>query len=237
MSYLAALRHSRPPTRLTGIPTVQTEAPTFTAPPPLPTEIMEPTIPPTATPYSPITVSSMVDHLNIRGNPGKLFDVTSNLAQGSQVQIIGKAPGGEWFLVQEANGAQGWVFGQLLESDQNLQAVPVIMPANVVVLEGRIVKENGQPVSGIQFAFVQENYGQILRNDGNSDENGVFFVFMPPDISGEWVVSYTAISCTSNTMDSGCNCIDGICGTVSPSVQTITLPQVEPVLFSWVYAR
>jgi SH3-like domain-containing protein len=220
-----------------GNPPAQAEAPTFTAPPPLPTEIIQPTLPPTATPYTPITVSMMVDHANIRSNPGKLFDVVSNLSQGTQVQIIGKAPGGEWFLIQEGNGNQGWVFGQLLETELDIQAVPVIMPADVAVLEGRIMKENGQPVSGIQFSFVQEVYGQVLRNDGVSDENGVFLVFMPPDIAGDWVVSYTAISCTSNTMDSSCNCINGVCGSVSPSDQTITLPQVEPVLFSWVYAR
>lgn len=179
----------------------------------------------------------MTDHLNIRSNPGLLFDVVRSASQGTEFQILGKAPGGEWFLVQQADGAQGWVFGMLLDTDLDLQAVPVIMPANVVVLEGRIMNESGQPVSGIQFAFVQEEYGKVLRNDGNSDENGVFLVFMPPNISGNWVVSYTAISCTSNTMDANCNCLNGTCGTVSPSVKTITLPQVEPVLFSWVYAR
>jgi hypothetical protein len=220
------------------IPTALTEAPIVTAlPPPPPTDVAEPTVAPTPTPYTPITVTSMVDHANIRSNPGKLFDVISSISQGAQIRVLGKAPGGEWFLIQQENGAQGWIFGQLLETEQDLQAVPVLMPANVMVLEGRIMKENGQPVSGIQFAFEQELTDQILRNDGNSDENGIFLVFMPPDISGNWAVSYVAISCTSNTWDADCNCLDGICGTVSPSAQTITLPQIEPALFNWVYAR
>jgi hypothetical protein len=206
-------------------------------PPPAPTEMPAPAEAPTPTPYTPFTVSSMVDHANIRTNPGKLFEVIASASQGGLMQVLGKAPGGEWFFIRQENGVQGWIFGQLLETDQDLQAVPVFMPANVMVLEGRIMKENGQPVSGIQFAFVQEQNGQMLRNDGNSDENGIFFVFMPVEISGTWTVSYTAISCSSNTMDAACNCLEGVCGTVAPSVQTITLPQVEPVLFSWVYAQ
>ncbi len=219
------------------IPAALTEAPVLTAPPPPSTNIPDPTIPPTPTPFTPITVTSMVDYANIRSNPGKLFDVVASVGQGTTFQVVGKAPGGEWFLIQREDGSMGWMFGQLIETDQDLQAAPVVMPANVMVLEGRIMKEDGQPVSGIQFAFEQERPGQIVRNDGNSDENGVFLVFMPPDISGNWAVSYVAISCTSNTMDADCNCLDGICGTVSPSAQTITLPQIEPVLFSWVYAQ
>ncbi len=213
------------------------EQPTFTSVPPLPTAAVEPTVPPTATPYTPFEVSMMVDHANVRSNPGYLFDVVMNVSQGTKFSVLGKAPGGEWFLVQNTSGAQGWVFGQLLESEHDLQAVPVIMPANVQVLEGRIMNAEGRPVSGVQFAFVQNANGQELRNDGNSDENGIFLVFMPLEIGGEWMVSYTAISCTSNTMDQDCNCLNNICGNVDPSFQSITLPQKEPVLFTWVYAQ
>jgi uncharacterized protein YgiM (DUF1202 family) len=214
-----------------------TVIPTFTAPPPFPTVTVVPTAAPTPTSFIPFEISMTVDHANVRSNPGILFSVINTVAKGTRFQVLGKAPGGEWFLVQAADGTQGWVFGQITESTVDLQSAPVIMPANVQIFEGRIYNDSGQPVSGIQFAFTQDAYGKQLRNDGNSDENGIFLVFMPPDVSGEWAVSYTAISCTSNTMDDDCNCRDGICGNVAPATQTFTLPQKEPVIFTWVYAR
>lgn len=204
---------------------------------PSPTEIIEPTITPTPTPYVPFDVEMMVNNVNVRANPGYLFNVLKSAPQGAKFKVIGKAPGGEWFFVGSDNETQGWVFGQLIKSENDLKSVPVLMPADVQILEGRIMNEEGKPISGIQFAFEQTANGVLSRNDGMSDENGVFLVFMPPAATGEWVVSYAAIACTSNTMDKDCNCINNICGNVDPAVKTITLPQQEPVLFTWVFAR
>lgn len=204
---------------------------------PSPTGVIEPTIAPTPAPFVPFEVEMMVNNANVRANPGYLFNVVKSVSQGTKFNVIGKAPGGEWFFVGSDNGTQGWVFGQLLKTENDLKSVPVLMPTDVQILEGRIMNEEGKPISGIQFAFVQTVNDVLSRNDGVSDENGVFLVFMPPAATGDWTVSYTAIACTSNTMDADCNCINSICGTVDPSVQTLTLPQKEPVLFTWRYAR
>jgi SH3-like domain-containing protein len=192
-----------------------------------------PTITPSPTPFSTFPASVWADHVNVRANPGYLFQVILNAAVNTSFMVLGKAPGGEWTLVQSQAGTKGWIFTQLLESEYDLQAIPVIEPNSVQRITGKLVDEAGHPISGVQFAITQESAQNEKRNDAMTDVTGEFIAFMPLSASGTWDVTYVAIACTSNTMDADCNCKDGYCGTVYPQTQTTTLPQGQELLFAW----
>ena len=103
--------------------TATVAAPTAAAFPSLPA--MTPTSSASPTPFTPFTVKPGVDNLNVRMNPGYLFDALMVVQQADTLTVQGKAPGGEWIAVKTADGVEGWVFAELLKSDVNLEQVPV----------------------------------------------------------------------------------------------------------------
>ncbi len=66
-----------------------------------------------------------------------------------------------------------------------------------------------------------------------TDSSGNFFAFMPLSASGAWTISYTAVACTSNTMDANCNCRNNSCGRPYPDSLTVTLPHDDVLIFAW----
>jgi len=212
--------------------------PSDTLKPPLPviasvTPQPSPTFTPSPTPYVPFEAHTTVDYTNVRANPGYLFDVLQMINKDVAFKVLGRAPGGEWIYVEIAEGKKGWVFARLIDTDQDLQVVPVIEPQGVQLITGKVTFPDGQPVSGVQYAITQVLSSGTRRNDVVTDADGIFYAFMPETASGTWNVAYTAVSCKSNTMDEDCNCIGGVCGTSEPIWLNVTLPQAEPLLFTW----
>jgi hypothetical protein len=171
--------------------------------------------------------------LNVRANPGYLFDVMANAAKDVELMVLGRAPGGEWIYIQQGTANRGWVFAQLIKPAQDLKAIPVIEPKDIQLVKGKVVDPSGGPVSGIQFTLLQGTGASLQRNDAVTDESGVFYAFLPKSAAGQWTVSYTAISCTSNTMDANCSCKNAVCGSAHPAETSITLPQTAPLDFTW----
>ncbi len=182
----------------------------------------------TATPTQPAPAASFyaevsVDGANLRTGPGTVFPVRRLLAKGMQVQVLGVAPGAEWLFVRTDESVTGWLLRWLFQgSDQNGNP-PLIQPENAQTVQGRIVDRSGQPVSGIGFALTQGSGPLAPRTDATSDAAGRFYAFLPRTASGQWLVAYVSVSCTSNTMDANCNCI-GACGKPDPESASITLP-------------
>lgn len=203
-----------------------TNTPTATS---TPTEIPTPTI----TPFAPFKAKAMVNNLNIRSNPGRLFDVIANLKEGVEFTIIGRISSGEWMYVQLANERKGWAFTELVQSEVNLMQAPIIEPTGVQLVRGRVLTPAGEPVNGIQFSLVQGTGINLKRDDAQTDSEGLFTIYLPTTASGEWALSYAAVSCTSNVMDADCNCKNGVCGSVDPSSINITLPYTEIIPFRW----
>jgi uncharacterized protein YraI len=206
-------------------PTLAPSATATVAPSPTPTL--------TPTPFIPFMAAVWADNVNARTSPGYLFPVIQNVAQGTEFLVLGRSPGGEWIQIESATGWKGWVFAKLVDSEADLQFTPVIQPSSVQLVRGHVQDEQGNPISGIQFALTQGNQQNEQRTDAMTDDDGYFYAFMPPSATGSWAVLYTAIACTSNTMDSSCSCLGGICGDPSPLSITITLPQTEPLVFTW----
>jgi hypothetical protein len=196
-----------------------------------------PPLPPTSapTPFVPFTVRTWADNVLLRSNPGYLFPQITALKDNTPLTVQGQSPGGEWWLVQTADHRSGWVFKQLTETSQKpAPSAPIIQPASVQVVTGKVVDLAGVPISGVQFSIVQGAGNSAPRTDAMTDESGIFYAFMPADAHGTWTVGYTAIACTSNTMDASCTCI-GHCGAPDPRTVDITLPLTvaEPLQFTW----
>ncbi len=218
-SALAPEPTAMPTATLTIAPT-QTEVPTATVTlTPEPTEFV----------FTPISAKLTVSDVNMRANPGTLFAVKQLLSQSTDIQIIGQSQGGEWYFVETNAGNQGWIFSQLLTPAEDPSAAPVVETDNTQLVTGTVTDAAGQPVSGIQFSIVQDT----ATTTALTDETGVFYAYLPAKSTGMWAVVYTAVSCSSNSMDSNCNCLGGTCKTVQPTAANVVLPQTETVKFEW----
>jgi SH3-like domain-containing protein len=220
--------------------------PSATPPPPA-TETQSPTLPviasitpqpsptltPSPTPFIPFEANTTVDYTNLRTNPGYLFAVDRMINRDVKFQVLGRSPGGEWIFVRTTAGHEGWIFAQLIETDQDLQAAPVIEPQGVQLITGKVTNPAGEPISGIQYAITQVTSAGTRRTDAMTGPDGIFYAFLPESASGTWNVAYTAVSCKSNTMDADCNCLGGVCGTSDPIWKNVDLPQTEALLFTW----
>jgi len=200
-------------------------------PTPLPFLITE--NPPTPSPYVPFFVTNTVENLVLRSNPGYLFEAKTTLAPDTRLLVLGRAPGSEWIFVQTPFERTGWVFTELLERTDQYKSAPVIQPADMQIVRGQVLDASGKPIKGIQFAFVQGTTGTPPRNDATTDDMGIFHAFMPLTASGNWTVSFTAVHCTSNTMNANCQCLGGICGKPDPEVTSISLPSDQFLKFTW----
>jgi uncharacterized protein YraI len=106
------------------------------------TPTIAPTEAPTPTPQPAMAKAS--DIINVRSGPGTEYDLAGALQKDERVQIIGKNPQGDWWQVQLSTGAQGWVFGELVETSgdtagiavaANIPAAPTAAPVVAQVAE------------------------------------------------------------------------------------------------------
>lgn len=185
------------------------------------------------TPFVSFVVNPAVDGLKLRLGPGFLFDALLLLNSDAALTVQGKSPGGEWIQVTARDGAQGWVFTELLKSGVDLQAVPVIEPGGLVVIKGQVVDVLGTPIQGIGFEIKPEGAGNSTT--AVSDSSGEFFAFLPVTATGTWTVTQTAVGCKGNVWaDDSCSAYKpGYVGTVEPKTQRVPLPQSGVLEFTW----
>ena len=90
-------------------------------------------IPPTATPVPPSPIPTPIPSpfalantdANVRLGPGTTYQVMGALKKGTQVQIVGRNPAGDWWQICCVNGKQGWVAASVVEEGGRLQDVKV----------------------------------------------------------------------------------------------------------------
>ncbi len=195
------------------------------------------TVAPTpAATYVPFSVVTGADNLALRKGPGYLFGRIGLLLQGVSVRVLGLSRGGEWALVQTEDNRVGWIFIQLLgDHGTAWSTVPFSDPLGAQLIQGVVKDQAGQAISGIQFAFTQGSGSVAPRNDAITDATGTFYAYMPAEAYGKWYVSYTAIACTSNTMDASCNPKNGVGGRPYPEGEYITLPLSPPTVLQFVW--
>ena len=186
-------------------------------------------------PYIPFTIATTVENAVLRAGPGALFNAKTTLALNSQLTVIGISPGCEWVFVITPFDTTGWVFAGLLEPKPELATVPLIQPADAQLVRGQVLGADRNPITGVQFALIEGvgAAGTPPRTDAVTDSNGIFYAFLPLTAAGTWTVSYTAIACTSNLMNSNCQCITGDCGKPDPEITSVTLPTTDILTFGW----
>ena len=184
---------------------------------------------PTAEEFGEVYVYTFVENVNLRVNPGLLFQVSRVLPQNTRLRLLGQAPGGEWLYVRNDEGVVGWVNMNVVLMAYDGPPPPIVEPTSVILITGSVETELGTPVSEIGFSLTQGS----RRTDAMTDENGQFYAYLPTNMSGVWTVGYVSVSCTSNTMDAGCNCINNRCGAADPVSLFVEIPQTKELKFVW----
>jgi uncharacterized protein YgiM (DUF1202 family) len=176
-----------------------------------------------------------VDNLNVRISPGYLFDVLMVVQPTDALNVLGKAPGGEWINIKTENEVEGWVFAELLESEVDLEQVPVREPKEVALIKGRVLDGAGTPIQGVGFDIQQGDEADAVNNPAVTDAEGYFYSYLPATASGSWTVTQVGIACKSNVWsDSTCATYKaGYTGEVDPPSLTVSLPQGNPLAFTW----
>ncbi|HNO95516.1 MAG TPA: SH3 domain-containing protein, partial [Anaerolineales bacterium] len=69
----------------------------------------------TSTPTSigALYVKTTADNVNLRVNPGRLFQVSRVLTRGSRMEYLGILPNGQWLKVRTGEGVVGWILKEL----------------------------------------------------------------------------------------------------------------------------
>ena len=199
-----------------------TAIPTLTSAPPTP-------IPPTDVPFGEIYVYTTAQNTNLRTNPGTFFSVSRVMPQNTKLRLLGQTHLGDWLHVMHDDGIKGWVSAGVVLMTYDGAPPPIVSPADVHEITGIVNTETGTPVDGVGFAIIQDE----LRMDVHTNENGHFLAYLPHTLSGIWRVAYVSISCTSNTMDENCNCINNVCGAPDPVDAYVELSNDSIVTFVW----
>lgn len=230
-SQVTVYETSSPPnveTLVSGTLVVLTENAPIVTNTPLPTATPIPASP-TLDEFGEVYVYTTVENVNLRTNPGLLFTVSRVMAQNTKLRLLGRSAGGEWLYVMNTENISGWVNTNVVLGAYDGPPPPIVEPTNVLLVTGTLMTELGTPVSGVGFAVYQGS----RRTDAVTNADGQFYAYLPANMSSTWTVEYNSIACTSNTMDSNCNCISGYCGTANPANAQVLLPQVAPLHFIW----
>jgi len=180
----------------------------------------------------PYYIFTSAQNVNLRIQPGTLFQVSRVMAQGTRLQVLGLSPGQEWVYVQNDEGINGWVGISFVDAFP-LEQFPIVEPRDGQLISGRVLDSNGLPISGIGFAIEQTTASKSLRTDSVTDVFGTFYAYLPKNLSGAWTVSYISISSTSNAMTPECLANTSACGQPQPVSMTITLPMNDQLNFVW----
>jgi hypothetical protein len=151
------------------------------------------------------------------------------MQMGSEVAILGKAPGGGWVVVSATDGRLGWMYTLYLDVDISdpLEDVPEVQPTLSWMIPGRVLDSEGEPVENV-FVSVEVSTG--VSYPVVTDEQGQFTLFVPKEQSGPWVVSINGVSCFSRVANEDCY-LDGFV-LRNPS-EVYALGQEAPIEFEY----
>lgn len=169
-------------------------------------------------------------NVNLRVNPGRLFQVSRVMSLGTRLEVLGYAPGREWINVRNEEGIVGWVGIDFVDGGFDGPPPPEVLPADVLLVSGTVLDLNGKPVSGIGIGIFQNPQ----RDEVHTDETGTYYLFLPKTLSGSWSLQQLSISCTSNIMNANCGCLVEGCGEADPQSYTLIFPiSITQYNFIW----
>ena len=184
----------------------------------LPTATNEPQA--QATEFTEFTVHSTVEGLLLRMGPGTMYDAWRMLGSEDELTVKGTIAGNEWTAVTNAEGIEGWVFNQLLDSPTDLTKLPVLT-FDAQVVKGHVQDVAGTPIRGIAFEISNGETTIVVV----SDKAGDFYWYSPTETTGIWTITQTGLSCDSNIwVSGGCEqMLPGLVGNTEPATIDIDL--------------
>ncbi len=118
---------------LTPTPSGQINLPTAT-----PTLVGGPSATPSRTPtLTPVLAQMIGDPTNLRSGPGLDFDIVATLDVGTQLPLIGRWLGYDWYLVrwEDAPERQAWVYAPLVLVIGDITTVPAVEPPQLPTID------------------------------------------------------------------------------------------------------
>lgn len=143
--------------------------------------------------------------LYMRVGPGTVHLTRNTYAAGSELQVLGKASGDEWLLVKAADDLEGWMTTAYLDGVGNFDKIEIAEVDNAILVNGVVVSGNGIAVPGVQITLYQRiDDDTILRVRGTSNKSGEFYLYIPVDSSGVWVLEVEGVNCNSVIANENC---------------------------------
>lgn len=210
-----------------------TLTPTFEAtntPQPSPTPFQTPT--PTVSPPIPGEVTS--EFLNMREGPSQMFQVVETSVQGDQVTAIGRTLDNLWAKVEIPSEAEniaptvGWMWAEFLDLQGELSGLPLDTYDPSLTIVGAVQDQEGNPIPGIGISVTLQDDVNTLPADTVTNEDGLFAVFLPPELTGVYDVMITSWECDSMVVNLNCRLSGYVEGVDQYSV---TLPQTDEIIF------
>jgi len=187
-------------------------------------EIVE-TVP---TPQGTIQAVISTGYLNLRSGPGVAFTFLGSYPNNTEIKVLERAPGNEWLRVELQDGKTGWMSAAFLTLQGELKQIPLATVTDAQVVTGKIIDSSGDPITGIQLALGQNYFAPEFQISTVSDENGDFYIYLPPQAVGAANIQIIGINCQSKIVNSNCNLETHFI--YNEFVET-TLPSQYPILF------
>jgi hypothetical protein len=167
-----------------------------------------------------------VETLNVRSGPGTVFDIILKLPEKTAITIVSRAPGDDWVRLETDEGQSGWVSSLFVSFEGELSTVPEEAVDFATAVQGNVVDDSGNPIEGVTVAVYQGVGAQTLRTEAGTNEIGVFYAFLPPEVAPGWQVAVVGVECTSPIADAECK----VPGRFEPVGYSIQLPVTPDVL-------
>lgn len=235
VSVLAGCGNATPAALPTPTPTymplilLPTQAPTAQ----LPTVTPQPGPTATRRAFDTIEATINVENLFLRKGPGFMFDYVRTYDTGERVAILMREPGNNWVLVQTADNRSGWMNLNYLSFNGDVTSLPVISVTGVQIIRGRVLRTDMTPATKIGVSIARVNDpGPDFEDYTMSNAFGEWYLYLPPEMRGDWVIGVNAYSPDSNAVDSSGNLVGGF-----PGAQKITLPLQADVSFEFAFTK
>ena len=195
---------------------------------PGPTSTLDPnvTIVPSPT-VTPIQGVINADQLFLRDGPSTLYAVQAMYLKDGRVSVIGRVPGNEWLQVVAAGSKEGWMAAQFIDLPMPVEEVPELTVVYSIVISGTVRTSGGDPLAGMNMTVVASGDAS-LRADAATLEDGIYYLYVPPNSAGFWTVAIAGSTCDSQVVDKDCQLKDYVLLT---NEQRIQLPPQGPIDF------
>ncbi len=199
----------------------------------LPTITPQPGPTATSRPFDAIKATVNVENLKLRKGPGFMFDTVRTYDIGELVAILMREPGNNWVLVQTADNRSGWMNVNYLSFTEDMALLPVITVTGVQTIRGRVLRTDMAPATkiGVSIARVIDP-GPDFQDQTMTNASGEWYLYLPLELRGDWVIGVNAYSPDSNAVDSSGNLVGGL-----PGAQKITLPLQADVSFEFALTK